>query len=195
MKSSHIVIIILVVAFIGVVAFLDLPAYNKVSLLQKEIKISGDFLQERQELLIKVNQLKGIYESHKNDIDKIYSVLPLKKGIPDLIVQFEALAAENGLILEKINFTEKPVQKSTNTGAGGGENPQASQESQIDYKTLVVPLSLSGSYESFENFLKALELNVRLADIKSIDFSFSQGTLAGSSILNFKINLEVYYQQ
>jgi len=107
--------------------------------------------------------------------------LPPEKDIPGLIVQFEALASENGLILESLNFIERTIKKT-------GE----AEEEKKDYKSLAVFLSLTGNYKSFENFLKALELNVRLMDIKSIEFSSEK--IEEEGIFNFNVDLEVYCQ-
>lgn len=185
MKKNSIIAIILIIALIAIVVFLDLPAYNRVSFLRKEIKTSRVFLEERQELIAKVEQLKEIYDSREKEIGRVYYVLPLEKDIPNLIVQFEALATENGLVLEKIDFIEKTIKKAADS------TPQAGP--QKEYKSLEVSLSLSGSYESLKSFLEALEYNIRLADIKSINFSSEKG-LEGGSIFTFGINLEVYYQ-
>lgn len=176
MKNS-IVVIILVIALIAIVVFLDLPAYNKVSLLQKEIKNQDDLIKERQEIMAKVSQLKEIYEERKTEISRVYYVLPLEKDVPNLIVQFEALAAENGLILEKIDFVEKTAKKTV-----------------VDYNALGISASLTGSYQSFKSFLGALEYNIRLADLRSVDFSVQQGLVTGVSTFNFSITLDVYYQ-
>lgn len=190
MKSS-IVIIILVVALIAIVVFLDLPAYNKFSLLQKEIKSQNDLIKERQEIMVKVDQLKETYEKRKAEISRVYYVLPIGKDIPSLIVQFEALAAENGLILEKIDFVEKTSQKTVQAEQEGeGITPA----SQADYKSLGISASLTGSYKAFKSFVEALEYNIRLADLKSVDFSSQQALETGVSALNFSITLDVYYQ-
>ncbi len=189
--KSNIVIIILIVVLIAVVVFLDLPFYNKVSLLRKEIKSQNDLIKERQEIMAKVDQLKETYKKREAEISRVYYVLPIGKDIPNLIVQFEALAAENGLILEKIDFVEKASKKTTQAEQGGeGTTPV----SQTDYKSLGISASLTGSYGAFKSFLEALEYNIRLADLKTVDFSSQQTLVGGASALNFSITLDVYYQ-
>lgn len=171
--KKNIIILILVLAFIGILFLLDWPIYNKFVFLNSEVERYENLLEEEKGLLVKVNQLKEIYESREDELKKVHYSLPAGKEVPNLIIQFEALTSENGLILESLDFTE--------------------QESRKTDKSLSVSLSISGTYQSFESFLEALELNVRLMDVQSIDFSSAE-TEAGSSIFTFDVKLEVYYQ-
>ena len=141
---------------------------------------------EKEEFLVKIDQLKQVYDSRKEAIKKASYLLPIEKDIPGLIVQFEALASENGLILESINFIEKTKKRAS---TGGGE--AAVMPGQI-YKTLNVSVELYGSYASFRSFLEAIEYNVRIMDISSINFSSEKSE--ESSAFNFNVELEVYYQ-
>lgn len=194
MTKKNIIILALVFAFLAILFLLDWPAYNKATLLKDEVKRHQQLLAEQEELLIKVNQLKQVYESHKNEIKKVYYVLPLEKDIPNLIVQFEALASENGLILEGLDFVEPIVVKKRRVAA---EEKLAVQEKPKPYKQLDVSLKLSGSYQSFKSFLGALEYNVRLMDIESINFSSEKKEteeVEGAELFSFDVSLKVYYQ-
>lgn len=165
MSKNNLVIVILLLVFIGILFLLDLPTYNKVAFSRNEVKTYENLLEERKGILAKVDQLKQVYEDRKDEINKISYLLPSGKDLPGLIVQFEALTSENGLVLEKLDFSE---------------------DSKDD-----VSLSVSGTYQSFKSFLRALELNIRLMDIKSINFSPSED---GGLMFNFNIKLKVYYQ-
>ncbi len=184
--KKNIVILIFILVFIAILFLLDLPAYNKVTSFREELKKHQDFLKEKEEIVAKVDQLKQVYESRQNELKKVLYVLPVEKDLPNLIVQFEALSSENGLILEGLNF----VKQAATTRSAAAEDVETEIESQRDYKTQEISLSVSGSYKSFKSFLEALELNIRLMDIKSINFK-AQGEGAG---FTFDILLEVYYQ-
>lgn len=177
---KNIVILILILVFIGIVFLLVLPAYNKLTLLNREIKWQEHLLEDKEAVIAKTEQLKQDYEIHKDELKKASYALPSGKEIPNLIVQLEALASENGLVLESLNFLEEAKTKSKEA-----QTPKP-------YKNLEVSLQAAGTYESLENFLRALELNIRLMDIKSIDFSSKQSEIEGLFIFN--INLIVYYQ-
>lgn len=180
--KKNAIILISVLVFIAILFLLDLPAYNKASLLRSEIKRHKNLLEEKKELIIKVDQLKRVYESRKSEIENVYYSLPSAEDIPGLIVQFEALVSENGLILEELDFFEKKIKR--------GEEVE-----RRSYKILEVTLSATGKYQSFKSFLEALELNIRLMDIKIIQFSSEETEeILGTGFLTFDIRLEVYYQ-
>ncbi len=182
MKKT-IIITIFIAGLIAIIFFLDWPAYQRMSFLNSEIERHHQFLQQKQELNIKVNQLKQNYEAQKENIKKIGYALPEGKDIPNLIVQFEALASENGLILEGLSFDTKQSEKDS--------------ESKKAYKVLNVSLSLTGSYASLKDFLKSSESNVRIMDINSIGFSAVavERTLETSeNMFTFDIELQTYYK-
>lgn len=183
--KKNAIILISVLVFIAILFLLDLPAYNKASLLRSEIKRHQNLLKEKKELAIKVNQLKQVYESRKSEIENVYYSLPSAEDIPGLIVQFEALVSENGLILEELDFFEKKVKKTE----------EVETKTPESFKTLEVTLSATGRYQSFKSFLEALELNIRLMDIKIIQFSSEETEeILGTGFFTFDVRLEVYYQ-
>lgn len=190
--KKNITILILVIVLVAILFLLALPAYNNVALLKGEIKKHQEFLKEKEELTAKVNQLKQIYESRKDEINKVFYVLPPGSDIPNLIVQLEALTSENGLILERLNFIKQA--KTAQSVETEDKSSLAGQAMEKSYKTLGISLSVSGSYQSFNSFLKALEFNARLMDIKSIDFSSAKTEEAQGSIFTFDISVEAYYQ-
>ncbi len=196
-----IITIILLVALVAIIMFFDLPAYNKVGFLKNEIEKYEQFLEEKKELLVKVGQLKEIYESKEEEINKVYYVLPPSADIPNLIVQFEALVSENGLILGNLRFSQVETAKKTGKVTWGGEAEEETAVAEVGalrtHQNLEVSLSLTGSYQSFKSFLKALEYNIRLMDIKSISFSSAKaekGEEAGIPTHTFAVSLEVYYR-
>lgn len=199
-----IITIILLIVFVVIVMFLDLPAYNKVGFLKNEIEKYSQFLEEKEELLVKVGQLKEIYESREEEINKVYYVLPPSADIPSLIVQFEALVSENGLILGNLSFSQVQAAKKTSKVTweeGEGEELDAVVETEVQktYQSLGISLSLTGSYQSFKSLLKALEYNIRLMNIKSISFSSATKTSggeeeAGIPTYTFAVSLEAYFQ-
>ena len=195
---KNIIILILIVAFVVILFLFDLPIYNEVTYLRNEIKTYKDFLEEKEELVIKVNQLKQIYESRKGELSKVHYALSFEKDIPNLIVQLEALTSENGLILENLAFIEKKIEQKGKVEWGKEEaTPISGVKPKKAHKSLGVTLSLTGSYQSLKSFLKALEFNVRLMDIKSISFSIPEvkgETKEMASIFTFDIQLDVYYQ-
>lgn len=71
--------------------------------------------------------------------------------------------------------------------AVGGGGQAKTQTHQI----LSVNMEVSGTYEAFKNFLRDLELSIRITDVDLLDFSPPSG---GSDIFSFKLTLKTYYQ-
>lgn len=185
---KNIIVLILILAFVGVVVFLDMPKVQKILDLRRQIKEEKEKFSEKQILLAKIEKLVQLYEENKENFEKINDVLPFNQDIPNLIVQLEALAFENGLVLEDITLT--PTEKET----AGRAKEVRTQEEKVskDYQILAVNFKLIGDYLAFKNFLKTVEENMRLMDIISISFSLASGE--GVQIFNFDLNLKTYYQ-
>jgi len=182
--NTSIIALILFIAFLGIVFLLDLPAYNKVVFLGDKIAQEKATLVGRQELLAKVEQLKGVYDDYESQLKKVYYILPKNQEIPNLIVQLEALASENGLILEQVDFIKEESKQRS--------DPEQPQSSSVGYKNINVALKLVGEYPAFTSFLEALEHNVRIADVNSIELSLEKGS--ETSGFSYDVKLKVYYQ-
>lgn len=185
---KNIIIIILILALVGVIVFLDVPAVQGILRLKKDIKIQKETLLEKQDFLAKLETLKKDYQENKDIVEKVDYILPSGKDEPNLIVQLEALAIEGGLVLE--GFEIIPSQEGI-IGKAQGVRVQAESDSK-KYKSLTVTLKLVGDYSSLKKFLGEVENNVRLMDVESIDFSPQSGL--DFQFFNFDISLKTYYQ-
>lgn len=184
---KNIFILILILGFIAIVIFLDVPQIQGVLDLRKSVKNEKEIFLEKQDILAKVEKLGEDYKANEENFKKVNYILPSGQDIPNLIVQLEALAFEGGMILESFDLSiteEKAVSRAAEV--------RTQEEVQVrDYQTLSIDLKLTGSYTGFEKFLKALEENIRLMDIESITLSPQSEV---SSVFNFNIIVKTYYQ-
>ena len=195
-------VIILPIAIIAVIAiglWFIKPAYNEIKILTQEIEAKQNTLAEKQKLVVDIEKLISQYEDIKGKVNKVFYVLPSEAEIPNILVQLEALASENGIIFESINFGE--IQQSGQgkiTFKETSLSPEEQENSMIvDHcKSISVDVKLIGSYENFKNYLKSLENNIRIMDIISISFSGVSGEEKGENLDNFSylVKLKVYYQ-
>lgn len=184
---------------------LVLPEYGTFSQTQAAADVAREELQKIQEIKGRLSGLNQEYQAKREEIEKVFSVLPAKEEIPSLLVQIEALSGQNGMILKGIDFQEDSsrtqggqVSQSSlqNEMAGNGlpaENLQAA--AAISVKKMPVSLSLEGSYVSLVNFLKAVENTLRLMDVESLDFQEAKsqsGSERGG--FSYTVNLMVYYK-
>lgn len=186
---KNIIILVLVLGFIAIVVFLDLPEAQEVLVLRKDIENQKEEFLDKQILLAKVEKLQKSYEENKESLEKTDYILPSDEDIPNLIVQFESLALEAGLILEEVSF-------STKEGAGGKARTAREIEKGAiakDYQTMTASLKLIGTYSGIKGFLRLIEENMRLMDVDSVDFSLEETELG--SFFNFDLSLTTYYQE
>jgi len=185
----NIIIAILILGFIGVVVFLDVPGIQNILSVRKQIEAEKENFSQSQAFLEKVEGLIDVYEQNKESIDKMGDILPQEEDIPNLIVQVEALVFEQGLILDKLEINSPTEQ----AASGRAEEIRAGGQAatQQKYKTLNIDLGFTGDYWAMKNFLKATEENMRLIDIDSISLSPQE---EASGIFTFTLTLKTYYQ-
>jgi Tfp pilus assembly protein PilO len=185
-----IILIILILAFTGVVIFLDVPGVQGVLQIRKDIDAQKQILSDDQLFLAKVEQLSKIYKDNKENIDKIDFIMPLKEDVPNLLVQVEGLVLEQGLILDKLEVT---VPAEETAGTVNLAEARFKKEAPVaKYNILNIDLGFIGDYSALKNFLKATEENMRLIDINSISVSPES---EASGIFRFDLSLKTYYQK
>ncbi|MBU4284964.1 type 4a pilus biogenesis protein PilO [Patescibacteria group bacterium] len=173
--TKNIIIIVLILGFIGIVVLLDIPKVQGIFDLKNQIKEQRKVLEGKQYLISIVEKLRDTYENNKENLNKLEYIMPGEQEVPNLIVQLEVIAVKGGLILGEIGFKVEDKNAETNQ----------------DYKSLTVNINLVGDYAAFERFLSAVEENIRLMDVESINFIVQSET---ASLFNFNVVFKVYYQ-
>ncbi len=175
------------IALIFLFAFSQWPLIKD---LRTELTQKKQILNELNELLDRVNQIEEEYQEVTDDAQKIFLGLPTKKDISYLLVHFETLASDNGLLLESINFGQINNEKQ-------GINQEINKSPKLlsNLPSFSVGLNIAGSYDAFKNYLNALENSVRLMDIKSVNFVASNRDSFSTDlgIFEFNLGINVYY--
>lgn len=151
---------------------LVMPAYDTIGNQRDALAERILILEKRAQIMANIDQLTKEYSSRAADIERFSSIVPARKSIPEIISAIQALATNNGLQLSTIAL-------GNNTSAD--KNP---------YQSQLIDLNLSGSYPAFKSFLLALERNIRLIDIYSIDASPASDN---SPIISFRLKGNAYY--
>jgi Tfp pilus assembly protein PilO len=150
-----------------------------------KLQISQDIATEKNYGVIQQQKINKLIEQREafdkiniKELEKIDYILPKEEDIPNLFAQIEAIAKEYSLLLTSIstsNYNEE-------TKNGEIVKPPNS------VKKVLVSITLDGGsdYEALKNFLKALEFNIRLLDISSINIS--------SDFRVYNINCITYYK-
>jgi hypothetical protein len=167
---NWIVVGIVALIFISGFFFLLLPKYrqaaNYISLANQQQALDAS---AKEEELKKIQQLLAAYDSiDKKYIDKINAIAPVIKNKEELFSELNYLVSVNQLILQSISLS-----------VGDGYQDQgllpatpAQADIPASLETVNVSLVIVGiNYESFKNFLAALENNLRLMDVLNVSYS------------------------
>lgn len=148
----------------GFVVFI-VPHYGAIGELrvQKEdyntILANARKLQEQRDALVKK------YNAFTSDqLSQLNTMLPTNPENVKLILELDAIASQNNMILQNVKIEDPNTQASTTLRPGA---PAAN----TDIGTLTITFSVAGPYNSFTSFLKSIEKSLRVVDIQKISFS------------------------
>ena len=161
---------------IAIVLFwaLALPFYDRISDLDTAIKEREDSLKSRNTIIANIKNLNKEYQKRIPEITKLSAIVPLKKSVAEVLSALNDMSTRNGVGLVNSSITG-----------------QKSNDNANPYQLLALDINLNGSYIALTNFLKALESNLRLVDISTIDAA-AAGT-KNSAALNFVVKGNAYY--
>jgi len=172
-RKNIIILISLTGALVLVFVFLE-PLWSSINVLRNEINQKKLAITVTEELLVKTQELEQEYQPLAEQAQKVPFALPKEKDIPYLLVQFDALAASNGLLLESVSFI------------------QVEEEASSD-SNLSLNVKLIGSYDALKGYLTNLENSVRSMDANLIRFTTLKEGLADLGIFEFDLGITVYY--
>lgn len=174
--------------------FLVWPAFQSMMLGRDNLVAWQQKLAQAQESKKKLGELETKYQSIQDEQDRIMQALPPSEDIPGLLVQMEALASQNGLIIDSLSFVYPQSDTGARINVSETEGSVAATGSSLPagVKVLSVNLNLNGNYSSLKNFLKAAENNLRLTDVGKISYSQND---TYSDMGKLSIGLSVYYKQ
>lgn len=163
--------------------------YPQIGILQDKIKAQEMVVKDSEDTLKRLKEFIVFTEKNKEIINRFDSILPADEYKPNLLSDLDSLANTNGLSTLKIGFEEniKP--------ANGEKNTAGSLHKNNDFDSRSIKMSLRGSYFSFKNFLSAVEKNLRVMDVVSVDFSAdssSKETEGEKKSYSYNIELKTY---
>ncbi len=168
---------------------LIVPAGDEEQRVKAQAISRENFVKNQQVAISQVKKLISSYKGEGELRDVVSSVLPLSPDLAGAFSQLSGLAQVNRLLIRDVTVST-PV----NQNAQGNNNaddavsqPLANPFSSVDFQMNVV-----GSYSDFKSFLKNLETNIRIFDIKKITLESSGKP--NQEIYNYDLTVETYYQ-
>lgn len=166
------------------------PVYVEIQSLRTTVLSKESFVQSQEDSLKTIKDALKRYNENEGIKTAIGSVLPENRDLYNVLSQLNGLTSRTGIDLRSIAVTEASI---SNPNVASANSPK---DLKKPVATLSLDLKLMGSYDGFKSFLKYLETNILLFDVKSIAVQpVSAGT--GKTILpvyNYSLKVDTYYQ-
>ena len=181
----NILSIIIIVASLASFVLIVQPQYKNIQELQKKSV-------ELEEVLKNARRLQSIRDDlldKRNNLDN-HDLARLEKMVPEsvdnvkLILELQGVANQYNLQIQTAS-TDKEEEE--------GEEGQVNQASFVDvesrdYGIIALDFNIVGQYHDFLNFLRDIERNLRITDVRKLSFSGDD-----SGEYSFQITLETYW--
>lgn len=145
------------------------PTYSQISDLKSAVREREVVFQERKSTIEKIGKFISEYKKKASEVTKLSSVIPAKKSEAELISTLEDISTKTGLQLSTMRITV-----------------EQGQNNESQYKNMAIEVTFNGSYQSLVSFLEALEKNIRIIDVSTIQISSNQG------VLSYKVKANTY---
>lgn len=197
MKFISSILLIIISALI--LFFIVKPLFNDVKQLQTNVSTYNTALNNSTELQKTRDSLLNAYKNIKiEDKDRLSHLLPSTIDNIPLILEIEKIANLHGMPLNNIKFEPK---NSDSRDLAISNNVVVSETNPVDvlpYNIFPMDFIIQGEYDTFIDFLKDLENNLRLLDIKAISFSVPSALAVSSgninpNIYNYTLKIETYW--
>lgn len=168
-------VVLSLIIIIGVpVVFLKPQADKAYELWQTSGSLTEE-LQLKRQIQNQSQELAKLISDKKEEIESRLNVaIPKTLDKAGLLAQFEALASSSGVNLSNIAFGKE---ETVNAATG--------------LKTQNIDLTASGAFGAFRKFMSNIEKNLRLMDLKGLNFISPAKT---DDIISFNLRLSVYFQ-
>lgn len=181
------------------------PIYGDIRALNTDVSAYNEALNNSTELQRTRDTLSNTYKNiPQEDKDNLAHFLPDTIGNIELILEIEKIANLYGMPVKNIKFDTKSLEQ----GTVNKDNIVVAEKDPKDYLPYgVFPMEfvIEGRYDTFVSFLKELEHNLRLVDVKSISFVVPSPSLASTStgtttldinnpnIYSFTLQIQIYW--
>lgn len=157
---------------------LIVPALSEVHRLRGERVATEIDLAEFKKAAEETRNLQRTYQSVEAFRSNLSQLLPTKENIPPLMNQVYGLAALNQVAVSGVDFQISPPEP-------------AGSRLVFPMSKITVSVRFSGKYDDMKRFLKDLESNLRMFDIRSVNIS---GGGRADPLLDVSLTFDTYFQ-
>jgi len=174
------------------------PLYNNIKSLRSDVSTYNKALNNSTTLQKERDSLLEKYRDISNkDKSRLNSFLPDTVNNIKFILEIEQIANLHGMPLKDIKFDN--IQNNSNNMTSGNSMIVSNNNLRSKlYGIFPVEFVTQGSYNSFLLFLKDIEHNLRIMDIKSISFTVPNPITKSKSGINpniysYKLKVDTYW--
>ena len=179
------------------------PIYSDIRDLNTAVAAYNGALDNSTELQKTRDTLLNVYKNiPQTDKDNLSHFLPDTIGNIELILEIEKIANLYGMPVKNIKFETASLEQ----GTVNKSNVVVAEKDPADYLPYgVFPMEfvIEGRYDTFVTFLKDLEHNLRLVDVKSISFIVPAQSAGGTvtsttdltnpNIYSYVLDIQIYW--
>jgi Tfp pilus assembly protein PilO len=189
--SSIVSLLLLVAAFVVFFNFVQ-PAYREVAALKGKLLSLQTSGAEQAAVFKSIQALNQTYNESQEAREAVSLALPLTPALAEALAQVNGLVINNNLSAQSyiISAVSEPVlseEARRSSGISGGDSITIQPAIPISFS-----LRLTGSYGDFKNFLKQLETNVRIFDVKTL--SVQKASQSDQDFYLYDLTVTTYYQ-
>lgn len=177
MKNSTAFILLLISA--GLFYTFIMPQYAKVKELRAQAASYRSVLDSATEVAQRRDELSLKYQAlPKDEIANLEKILPEGVDIVELAINLDTIASKYGISVKGIKV-----------GSDRENNTTSVVSTQSGpYKKVTVSFDFVASYDNMRKFLKDLETNMRIIDVRSLSF-----TAAENGLNDYRVTADTYW--
>ena len=176
---------------VAVFMFYTRPAYDSISVLQKEIADYDQALEKAAELQRLKQALLSRYNAFDPaDLDRLHKLLPDHVDNVRLLLDLDSLASHHGFALQNVVISG-PSQADAGRSAGatiGSTNQR--------YDSLTFSFATQGTYQDFIIFMQDFEHSLRIVDLVSLSLGAAPvptGVTLSEPYYQFNVSIRTYW--
>ena len=189
-KRLYSMIFALLFLVAALIVYFDMlaPAYADLQTAKGNEISEQNLLSNEQQI---AQEFQGLLTTYKGDGAQVQAVsvaLPVGPDVANALAQIYGIAGSNNVSVQNLSISTNQGQTASGSSGQGGIVKPAG--------TLSFSLSLTGSYENFKNFLRALESNIRIFDVKQVSFQAANtsGGKGVADLFTYNLSVDTYYQ-
>ncbi len=169
---------------------LVVPANDEQQNIKAQAIGRQNFVDNQKAAISQVSSMINSYKGKGELQDVVSSILPSSPDLAGAFSQISGLVQVNKLLMERV-AVGAPVNRNIPGAVNQGDTSQSFVKpvGSVDFQVRVI-----GTYEDFKSFLKNVENNIRIFDVKRIDMQPTTNAKPNQNAYNYDITITAYYQ-